>query len=67
MRELAGTTYAFFEGLTVTLPVCSICQRVGKIPAGHFSGKEFCCGPIENPHKRVRMKQATFQTVEKRG
>lgn len=50
------------EALSVELPVCPIkdCRRVGKIPAGHFGGKEYCSGPIENSHKKVRMKRRTF-------
>jgi hypothetical protein len=54
------------QPLTVTLPVCPVesCRRIGKIPIGHFGGKEFCSGPIGEGHKKVRMKKATFQMVE---
>ncbi len=51
------------QPLTVTLPVCPVCQRAGKIPAGHFSGKEFCTGPIDSAHKKTRMRPRTFQMV----
>ncbi len=49
---------------TVKLPVCPKCGRIGKIPANHFGGKEFCSGPRDNAHKKVRMKPRTFRMVE---
>jgi hypothetical protein len=54
------------EALTVDLPVCPIesCRRVGKIPFGHYGGKEFCSGPMGNSHKKARMKKQTFRLVE---
>jgi len=54
------------ETLKVTLPVCpnEDCRRVGKIPADHFGGKEYCVGLIGNAHKKVRMEKRTFELVE---
>jgi len=54
------------ETLTVELPVCPIghCRRIGKIPVGHYGGKEFCSGPMGNTHKKVRMQKRTFRLVE---
>lgn len=54
------------EPLSVELPVCPHpgCNHVSKIPAGLFSGKGFCSGPKENPHKRVRMVPRTFVEVD---
>jgi hypothetical protein len=52
------------ETLTVVLPVCPKCRRVGKIPAGYFGGKEYCSGPMANGHKKVRMEKRTFELVE---
>lgn len=52
------------EALEVQLPICLECQRVGKIPVGHYGGKEFCSGPIGHGHKKVRMKKATFRKVD---
>jgi hypothetical protein len=37
---------------------------VGKIPIGHFGGKEFCSGPMGQSHKKVRMRKETFRMVE---
>jgi hypothetical protein len=52
------------EGVEVVLPRCPSCGRVGKIPIGHFGGKEFCSGPMGEGHKKVRMKKAAFRLVE---
>jgi hypothetical protein len=51
------------EALTVDLPVCPTCQRVGKIPAGYYGGKEYCSGPMGEGHKKVRMVKRTFELV----
>jgi hypothetical protein len=51
------------DPLSVELPVCPTCSHVSKIPAGLFSGKGFCSGPKEYPHKRVRMVPRTFAEV----
>lgn len=50
--------------LTVLLPVCPTCKRVGKIPAGYYGGKEYCSGPAKEGHKKVRMEKRTFALVE---
>jgi hypothetical protein len=51
------------EALTVVLPVCPQCKRVGKIPAGYYGGKEYCSGPAKDGHKKVRMVRRTFELV----
>jgi len=51
------------EALTVELPVCPECKRVGKIPAGYYGGKEYCSGPAKDGHKKVRMEKRTFEMV----
>jgi len=53
------------EPLTVVLPVCPKCKRVGKIPAGHYGGKEYCSGPLGEGHKKVRMVKRTFELVDR--
>jgi hypothetical protein len=63
MSSAAATPKAQ-ETLRVELPVCPICRRPGKIPAGYFGGKEYCAGPIAEPHKKVRMEKGTFELVE---
>jgi hypothetical protein len=52
--------------LQVELPVCEVCQHVGKLPAGLFSGKGFCSGPKDAQHKRVAMKPRVFREVQSR-
>jgi hypothetical protein len=52
------------ERITVVLPVCLECKRVGKIPAGYYGGKEYCSGPMGEGHKKVRMVKRTFELVE---
>lgn len=49
--------------LQVELPCCEVCGHVSKLPAGFFSGKSFCTGPIENRHKRTPMKPRVFREV----
>jgi hypothetical protein len=51
------------ERITVVLPVCPTCKRVGKIPAGYYGGKEYCSGPMGDGHKKVRMVKRTFEMV----
>jgi hypothetical protein len=52
--------------LTVQLPVCEICERVGKIPGGSFRGHNVCIGPVDAMHPRRKMKLRKFveQTEE---
>lgn len=50
--------------LEVELPVCDECGHVSKVPAGLFSGKGFCSGPIDAQHKRVPMKPRVFKEVK---
>jgi hypothetical protein len=52
------------ERITVVLPVCLECKRVGKIPAGYYGGKEYCAGPLDEGHKKVRMVKRTFELVD---
>ena len=52
------------ETLQVRLPVCPTCRRVGKLPADHFRGKEYCVGSLGQGHKKVRMEKRTFELVE---
>ena len=52
------------EAVEVELPFCPTCKRIGKIPVGHFGGKESCSGPIREKHPSVRMKKRTFRLVE---
>jgi hypothetical protein len=49
--------------LTVELPVCDRCGRVGKVPAAQFAGKDMCTGPANAPHSKVRTKKVRFQEV----
>jgi hypothetical protein len=49
--------------LTVDLPVCPTCRRVGKLPSAQFAGKDLCTGPYNEPHKKVRMQTVRFQEV----
>lgn len=49
--------------LYVSLPVCEECHRVGKIPQhgmGNSRMKEWCTGPLERRHKKVRMENRLF-------
>jgi len=51
--------------LYVSLPVCPepSCHRVGKIPQhgiGNSRMKEWCTGPLERRHKKVRMEERLF-------
>jgi hypothetical protein len=49
--------------ITVELPVCPECEHVSKVPAGLFSGDNFCGGPKKAPHKRCRMEVRKFVEV----
>ena len=49
--------------LTVELPVCPRCGHVSKVPAGLFSGDNYCAGPKSAIHKRVRMEVRKFREL----
>lgn len=51
------------SAITVTLPVCPLCRRAGKIPNEFVSGRFWCTGPLEDPHKRVAMEPRKFQEI----
>lgn len=49
--------------LSVVLPVCPVCEHIGKIPFENFGGRITCSGPIAAPHRRVNMKPVRFEGV----
>jgi hypothetical protein len=51
------------KALTVDLPVCPTCLRVGKIPGTAYHGKQKCAGPQGNGHKITTMESRTFKEV----
>ena len=53
--------------LSIELPVCGRCRHVGKLPIGLFSGKGWCTGPKEAPHKKQRMQPRRFVEVVEAG
>jgi len=49
--------------LRVELPVCPLCERVGKMPGSAYGGKEKCAGPQGKGHKIAVMETRTFKEV----
>lgn len=51
-----------YTPLSVELPCCPVCGRVGKLPA-HITRKDWCNGGVANPHKVAKMERRTFVEV----
>jgi len=52
------------QPITIQLPYCPRCGRVGKLPTTGYRGAMLCTGPAGAIHKRTRMEPKTFVEVE---
>jgi hypothetical protein len=54
------TTATATKPLTITLPYCEVCGRVGRLPNANWGGKTACTGAPGHLHKRHQMVPKTF-------